>query len=226
MIYILHGDDTVSSRRALSLITSQYGSVQIIDAEKAGTSDVSQAISTSDLFLEKKCVVIEKVLKLPKKEQESILKLDTAKSAIDLVLWHNTELSKVYISKFKNAKAESFVLPKLFFTFLDNLTPSNFKREFELRLKMENVEAEQIFYAMVKRIRQLLQIKLQIDSSEVSKMSPWQADKLKSQSRMWSSLELQTYYSKLFEIEKKIKSSGLFLPLKKHLDILLLSEVH
>ncbi|MGE5042328.1 MAG: hypothetical protein ACM3IJ_05510 [Candidatus Levyibacteriota bacterium] len=221
MIYILHGDDVAASRTRLGELTSEFASVTTLDGEKATTADLVQALSTSDLFLDAKCVVVEKVLRLPKKEMDKLLDLIFSNSNT-IILWHNTELSKTFFSKVKQAKVEVFMLPKLFFTFLDGFYPGNFKRELDLLQRMENVEAEQIFYALVKRMRQMLHLKLHVSSEELSKMSPWQMGKVQDQAGHWELGELEKMYGELFGLEKKIKTSGLALPLKKHLDFLLI----
>ena len=162
MLYIIHGEDTVSSRNRLIEHTSEFSSIEYFDAEKASITEILSAFSSSDLFLDKKCIVIEKILRLPKADLEKIQGsiLDSFKStSITVILWHNTELSKIFLSKFKDAKSEVFLLTKLFFTFIDSLTPKNASFTLETFSKMNNVEAEQIFYSMIKRIRQLMMIK-------------------------------------------------------------------
>lgn len=227
MIYLLHGDDIVASRKRMTEVSSQFKNIIYLDSEKISNADLIQALSTNDMFGNEKCVVVEKVLKLKKQELEKLLELlENIPSSTSVILWHNTELSKVFLAKFKKVKSESFILPKLFFTFLDNLTPKNFRTELDTLSKMQNVEGEQIFYSMVKRIRQLHAIKLEIPSEEIEKMSPWQKDKLKIQCSKFKTTELKNLYEELFKLEVKLKSGGLMLPLKKHLDILLISAVN
>lgn len=220
MIFVLHGDDVVASRKRLSEITSEFKNVTYIDAEKASKDEILLALNTRDMFTEGNCVVIEKALKLP------IEILESVDPSIAVVLWHNAELSKTSLLKFKNVKIESFMLPKLFFTFLDGLYPHNVKSELDLLSNMQNVEAEQIFYAMVKRVRQLLALKKNLNSEELQKASSWQLNKLNAQNARWKVEELEKVYNKLFDIEVKMKSGGLMLPLKKHLDILLIGAVN
>jgi DNA polymerase III delta subunit len=227
MIFILHGDDIVSSRKRLTEITSSFKNVAYLDAEKIFVNDLIQALGSSDMFGDKKCVVVEKVLKLKKPELEKLLDLlENLDSSSTVILWHNTDLSKVFLGKFKKVIAKSFMLPKLFFTFLDNLSPNNFKNELDILSKMQNVEAEQIFYAMVKRIRQLLALKMSLESEELSRMSPWQKDKLRNQGSKWKAEELEGIYRDLYKIELKLKSGGLMLPLKKHIDIMLIQQLN
>ncbi len=227
MLYILHGDNTVSARNRLLEILSSYKNTAALEADKISSIELSQNMLSSDLFSDKKCVVIEKIGKLPKKELEFLEKiLKEHKNLPDIIFLNSSELSKIFLSKFKDAKVESFMFPKLFFLFLDSLVPQNFLKELEILLKMENVEAEQIFYSMIKRIRLILMVKSQAETEELLKMSPWQKDKIISQTRLWKEEELLYFYKKLLEIEKKIKSSALPVSLKKQLDFLFSSELH
>lgn len=229
MIYILHGDDIVSSRNRITELSSEFPSVNYFDAEKASISEIISSFSSTDLFLDKKCIVIEKILRLSKSDLEKVqgVILDSSKNpSTTVILWHNTELSKIFLSKFKTATVEVFLLPKLFFTFLDSLTPKTASFSLDTLSKMKNVEAEQIFYSMIKRVRQLLMIKSSSNIEEIEKMSPWQKDKLRIQSSKWRIDELEVFYRELFKLEVKMKSGGLMLPLKKHLDILLVSGLN
>ncbi|HMS22768.1 MAG TPA: hypothetical protein PKA38_03300 [Candidatus Levybacteria bacterium] len=228
MLHILHGDDTVLLQKRLTEIVDLKGAT-IFSADKVRGQEILEGISKKDLFLEKKVVVIEKVLKLPKKELE-LLEQELIKASdnpyLTVVLCHDTELSKLFLGKFKNAKQESFLIPKLFFTFLDNLTPKNLEREIKVLSQMKNVEAEQIFYAMVKRIRLLLSIQSNLESEEFKKMSSWQKSRLQDQSNYWTVGKLTKLYEKLYSTEVKMKSGGLMMPLRKHLDILLMQELN
>ena len=57
-------------------------------------------------------------------------------------------------------------------------------------------------------------------------MNSWQRNKLESQARMWSNESLKSFYAKLYETEMGIKTGALPTNLGKHIDILLLSELH
>lgn len=229
MLYILHGDDTVRLRNRLSELITEQGKATFLNGDKASSTELLGALRSGDLFLETKYVVIEKVLKIGKKDMETIfpeLAMASNSQTLHVVLCHDSELSKVFLGKFKGSKIEAFVMPKLFFTFLDNLTPQTLHKELGILLQMKNVEPEQVFYAMIKRIRNLLALKLGSDSEELVKMSPWQMDKLRAQGSRWKTYELENMLRELFSLEVKMKSGGLMLPLNKHLDILLTAELH
>lgn len=228
MLYILHGDDTAKLRLRLSELIEDQGKATFLNGEKASSTEILTSLRSSDMFQDTKYVVIEKVLKLDKKTLEAILpevNNTVTSKTLHLVLCHDSELSKVFLGKFTKAKVELFAFPKLFFTFLDNFTPHSLKRELDL-LKMENIEAEQIFYALIKRVRQLYAMKTNPASNEIMKMSPWQIDKLRIQSSKFKIEDLEKIYKDLFNIEVKMKSGGLMLPLKKHLDILVIDELN
>lgn len=227
MLYILHGDDTLSSKNKLTSLTTEFKNLTTLDCEKVKVTDLLQAFSSNDLFLDTKCIVLEKILKLKKPEMDKLMELlSTLPSTTTVVLWHNTELSKIALGKFKNGKVESFVLPKLFFSFLDELSPRTLQKELHTLSLMQKVEAEQVFYAMVKRIRQLIMIKSGGNFEELVKMNPWQLGKLKTQSASWSVEKLESLYKQLFVLEVKMKSGGLVLPLRQHLDIVLIQELN
>lgn len=227
MIHIIHGDDIVSSQNKVSVILKTLKNITVLNGEKVNSQEIDAAFASQDLFVLEKCVVIEKFLKLKKAEMEVLLKiLENNDKQITVVLWHNTELSKVALSKFKNAQVESFVLPKLFFTFLDTLSPHSLKKELDVLFRMEGVEAEQVFYALIKRVRLLLYMSLGVSSEETIKMSPWQAGKLREQSSLWKSNSLQKLYAQLFQIEVSMKSGGLVLPLRAELDRVLIQELN
>lgn len=227
MIYIIHGDDTVKSKNKVFALTQNKKNVEVFNAEKANAIEIFSSFGSSDLFIDEKCIVIEKVLKLKKADLEKLLDLlKQIDKSTTVVLWHNTELSKLFLGKFKNTQNELFLLPKLFFTFLDELTPKNLKKEIDTLHKMEGVEGEQLFYSLVKRVRQLMMVKSGGNFEEIVKMSPWQSQKITRQASVWSEDQLLKVYKNLFSIEVKFKSSGLFLPISKHLDILLAQELN
>lgn len=223
-MYLLHGDDTISSRRRLSELTSHTSLAAYMYGDKTNFSEVLNALSVNDMFETEKCVVIEQISKLGKSDLDKVLPV-FEKVAKDkqttLILWQGNEMTKLQTGKFKNAVIESFMLPKLFFTFLDNFTPHSLQLELKTLSQMTNIDEMQIFYALIKRIRLLLMIKSGGDFEELLKMNPWQLNKLKAQSAKFKVEELEYIYSQLFVLEKDLKSGGLMLPLKKHLDILI-----
>lgn len=229
MLYIIHGDDIISARKRLTDLTSGFAGSIFLLGDKVTSFDILNALSSSDMFQSEKCVVIEKISKLPKADLDRLLPIFekiAKEKEITLILFQDSEMTKQQIGKYKTVITESFLLPKLFFHFLDNFTPKNMATEIYTLSKMTSVDEMQIFYALVKRVRQMLLIKANGSFDELLKMSPWQLGKLQTQSASWKKEALEHVYFELFKLEKDLKSSGLMLPLKKHLDIMMASALH
>ncbi len=227
MLHVIHGDDTVSSQNKVQELLKSLKNTVVLNGEKVSGRDIESAFTSQDLFVVEKCVVVEKFLKLKKVDMEALhASIEKKDKQVVVVLWHNTELSKLALSKFREAQVYLYMLPKLFFTFLDNITPKNYKQELDVLSKMEGIEAEQLFYSLVKRIRQLLYVSLSIQSEEVIKISPWQLSKLQDQASRWKAEDLKKLYLHLYDIEVSMKSGGLVLPLRRELDRVLIQELH
>lgn len=227
MIYIIHGDDTISSSN--KLVTELIGkkNIVVLNAEKSNVQALEQTFSSQDLFAVEKCIVIEKFLKFKKAEMDALVSLVHQKEkGTTVYLWHNTELSKIALSKFKQAQVFSYILPKLFFAFLDNLTPKMLQKELDTLVQMSTVEDAQIFYATVKRVRLMLYLKMGVVSEEISKMNSWQLNKIQAQGSQWNISSLQKLYEYLTTIEMRMKSGGLLLSVRQELDRALIQELN
>jgi DNA polymerase III delta subunit len=140
-------------------------------------------------------------------------------------LWDEQDFSK---KKFENATLFNFMFPKLYFTFLDSYEPSSNKSVSQLNDVLNSFEAEQILFGLIKRVRQLLILKAgnYMDFSEFAKMQSWQLGKLKMQSAKWSEKQLEKALLLLSELDEKLKTSALPMPLSNHLDIILIPDLN
>jgi len=127
------------------------------------------------------------------------------------------------------AQMFDFSFPKVFYEFLDGLSPKQSLR-ISLLLKelLKNTTAELVLYSIVKRLRALILIKegQDFEHSETSKMAPWQLSKLKKQADNWSLEKLLKYYTEFAKLDEAIKTSSLSLPLAQYLDILVLTDLN
>ncbi len=224
MIYILHGDDTTSSRKRLialceGLITNTF------DGKYLQLKELEESILSSGLFEENKAVVVENITKNPKKK-EILSYLSTEKSTFPIILWEDKKALKTSFSSLKNAKIEEFLLPSYYFRFLDTLSPRSKKESFKLYHELlQSYAPEQVFYSLLKRVRQLVVISKGERTEETEKMSPWQLSNLKRQIQMWKKESLFSFYEALKQTEIKLKTGALPTSLSKHLDILILSKL-
>ena len=229
MIYLIHGDDIATSRKKLHEFLEKDSKIARVDGEKAQFEILLNELSAQDLFVSQKIVVIENPKKYftNKKFWDEINKFSDSKDT-DIVVWADEVIDLRSVKKFRSPKIQNFELPKYYFAFLDGLIPGQGGKEHELLDKLsEQMTSEQIFYALVKRVRVLIQLKNgnKSEFSNTKNMQDWQAGKLQKQANFWANEKLINFYGKLFELEKGMKTSNLPQELIQHLDILLLSEL-
>lgn len=229
MISVIHGEDVVSSRKKIEEFLSDSSWATKIDISRESFHSVFPVINSQSFFSSKKTIVIENSSKLKGKPKEEFINLlISSESASDLhiILWEGKKLETEFIKKLKQPRIFLFDLPKYFFQFLDSLRPKNGLSSKRLLLMIEDkISYEQLFYSMVKRIRQLMIIKTdQYKEFEDTKlMRDWQIGKLKNQACYWTEPQLTNFYRKLFELELGLKTSQLPMPLLHHIDFLLIS---
>lgn len=231
MITIIHGEDTVSSRKYF--IQEKQKSQRWINfsEENINLTNLAQAIEGDSLLFtsEKKEIFIEDLFpKKPSKEFISIISyLEKHARTIDIKIWESKELSKKQLNSFRNIVIKSFNLPKSLFLFLDELKPQNGKKLINLFHKaLETTEVELIFYMMTRQFRLLLALcdkseENQID--ELKRIAPWQKSKLQKQVGLFSITNLKNIYKKICSIEVLQKTGADILSLPQAIDFFLLS---
>lgn len=232
MIYVIHGDDNSASYRKLQDLTSKMQKLTHFDCEKGQLKDFELLIDSQELFADRKTIVIENPKKVTIKQLEEFagyINKFEEQGLGDIIIYCETPLDEKLTSKLKKPTIFFHQLPKLFFQFLDNLSPNSYKKALLTLHEMKNTtEEEQIFYALIKRVRLLIMMKLSDKQSfdEVNKMAPWQRGKLQKQADLWTLDGLLDFYKKLFETEIDLKSSGIANSLSDRLDNLIVSAVN
>lgn len=227
MKYLLHGDDIAASRKFLNTLTDGFVITQL-DGKVLSLPVLEEALIATSLFDEKKAVIIENLFSKNKKKKELVEFINTKKTEFLVIFWEDRKVIKTAFKDLKDLNVREFLLPQNYFQFLDGFVPGNKKREYNLYKEMEKTMGEEIvFYSLLKRLRQLLIVASDgyQNISEFQKMSPWQLDKLKKQLKVWKTNQLFTTYSKLQDIEIKMKSGALATGLSHQLEILILSDL-
>lgn len=233
MITIIHGDDISESRIFFQDLKLKHKDFVLFDGGKITITDLVQNIEGSALFGNAKAIFIEEFLtKLKKtnKESKEILNFinKNAKSST-FILWESKEILKRYFSEFKDAVIKIFKLPINIFLFLDNLKPKDSKNLLRLfhQALDSGIKEELILFMVQRQFRLLLslchpeQVLIsQID--EVSRLLPWQMEKLKKQAKLFSVSDLIRIYKKLYEIEIGQKTGASSLSLTQNIDFLIL----
>lgn len=230
MIHIISGDDMVRSRNKLNEIINNETNITKIDGKKMSSGQISIVFSTNSLFSSNICVVIEYYSKIKPVDEfiQELKKVENNKD-IKIVLWDLEEPPVKIKNSFKNASLDSFSFPKVYFNFLDKLTPLGSAESLNiLHQVLKTYSPEQILYSIIKRLRQLLVIKsgIYLSSKEFHNMQDWQIKKLNNQSNLWTELQLRNALISYTDLDEKIKTSSLTMDLSSHLDILLISDLN
>ena len=237
MIFVIAGEDTVSSRKKLTELLSEKQNIVRLDGKKTMIAELDEALLGNNLFSDSKTVVLEHFSKLSAKGRsafggkpeikvwELIEKFEKDKNT-DVILWDDVDLAKKKYTK--NVKFFNFSFPKFYYIFLDSFEPGSRKPLELLREVLKTLNSEQVLYGLVRRVRQLIIIKSNNypDFSELKRMQPWQISKLKKQASLWSEEKLKKTFLELAELDEKMKTGSLPMPLASHLDIILLSELN
>lgn len=233
MITIIHGDDLTLSRNYFLDLKRKQNNAILFSGEKITMTDLVQNIEGSSLFGNTKTIFIEDFLtkrKKTDKDTKEILNFIIKNSKeFNFVLWESSVLPKRDIAILKDALVKIFKLPKNIFLFLDNLRPNNSKSLLNLfhQAIASGIKEELILFMLQRQIRILLSLchsKLVSESQidEISRLAPWQMEKLKIQAQLFDILDLKKIYKKLYEIEIGQKTGALPLSVSQSIDFLLL----
>lgn len=228
MIYLIHGDDVAASRNYFLSQKQTHTEIVTLNGQTVTLNEITQALLGSGLFGEKPTICIEEFLSKKKssKETEAIIQvMKKNESETDIYLWESKQVTPAQINKLKKITVKEFKIPKTIFQFLDSIKPHNIQNMIKLFHQTIETEEEQfIFFMFIRHIRILLGVADEASTNnidEVKRMAPWQKAKLQKQSALFTPEKLKQLYTRLYQIEKGIKTGTLPLTLAQSIDILL-----
>lgn len=229
MITLLHGENIVASRQALTQITQkaqQEGlEVAVFERKKIDLSQIRPALESGSLLGKNRLVILENLISSPKgKDKKKILEyLSKGQFDNDLVLWEERQLKGQEEKEFSRAKIQLFRLDPVIFRFLESIKPGNSKPTLELLQELKRKEeAEMIFYMLIRQFRFLI-LARDLGAAGLTGMSPWQQQKFLRQVKPFTLDQLKSFYRQLLEIDWAQKTSKDSYPLSSRLDLLLAS---
>lgn len=228
MIIILHGEDTVKSRKALETFKTKRKNQELVslDGAKVNLGELKQALEAKSLFGQERLVILENFLGAKKsKEQEKIIEyLKEEAGKIDLILWEDQEVSRTVLARFPQARVQVFKLDPLLFRFLDTLKPGNNKAMItSFRQARTQEDVNLIFYLLVRQFRLLLAMRNGEKGAldEVERLAPWQRAKIAKQSQYFTIEKLLEIYRELLAVDYREKSGLAVYPLLQTLELFL-----
>lgn len=218
---ILHGENQVQSRKALSEVVRQAKkdglevtrlSGEDLDKEKLLTAVRSQALFGGDHL-----VVVEDFFATFKSASKTLkeIPLDGAQ----LVFWESKPLSKSSVSGLdRNFEILEFRIPVSVFKFLDSLAPNNVHIALKLlQQAVKDDSADFILLMIARQVRLLIWAKL---DPKTLKVAPWQRSRIIEQAKKWDKDKLLSFHTELLNLDRANKRSRLPEDLSASLDLL------
>lgn len=222
MVYLIHGDDNLSSRNYY--ISQKDNNSISFDAENLNLVELSQTLIGSALFTESNKVFIDNLFSNKSKNQNEIIDLLSKKRSANIFIYSNKEVSLKSLSGIKDLEQKVFKIPQNMWEFLDRLRPSRKQNLFDFHKTLAANETEIVFSMLIRQFRLLLAISSNSKNniSEIHRLAPWQKSKLVHQSSFFTQNSINKIISKLYEIDKSIKTGSSSLTLKQNIDFLML----
>lgn len=223
MITLIHGNDTLSSRKFYLDHKDQESLT--FDAESINLVELEQSLAGSGLFGSTKKIFIENLFsRKSAKNLDWIGKLLSSYKDCEVFFWADKEVGVKVLTAFPKVEKKEFKIPQNIWNFLDNIRPSNSSNVTSFHRTLNETESEIIFAMILRQFR--LMLGLISDSTEnideVKRIAPWQKTKLIRQASLFGEEKLKNIYKKLYKIDKTTKTGKTNLSLTQNIDILLL----
>lgn len=228
MLILIHGDDSVASRKKLSEILDSHPDYQIVrlngktlDEEQFVTAALSQS-----LFAEKKLIIIESLLGdlRIKVKQHLVSRVADPSITHTVVVWEDKTIEKTTRTKyFAQAKDYHCALPAQLFTFLDSVGRESGARLVTVFHALVRHEDPLLILGMLLRQWRYLVLAQDLGLGGFPSYQQWQAQKYFSQARYFSPDKLVASYRQLLAIDYKIKTGQTPMNTTQLIDMFLLT---
>lgn len=216
-ISLIHGED---SQKAYSRYRELVGGSKKKGFEIINISDIKN-ISGQSLFEDKVVFTLEKANKVKLADWKWLSKNAASYNSNLLIYYDGSAPATTTKNLPKAIKIEKFDLPKIVFSFLDNIYPGNSKRILsQLSDLVKNEPIELVFHLLSRHLRDLYWSKVGFETMD---LPDWRILKLKKQSDKFETKDLKKFINELSEIDVKAKTSDE--DLKSLLDILIVKRL-
>lgn len=210
-IFLFHGDDQASSRRALNLeldkLRAQGVNVIYLDGPRLTPPELETALYTSGLF-SSDALVIEGLFSRPVSRARTDCLALLAKYAGDkpLYLWEGKEVTKsTHTKALPKAQVSLSKTPAVIFQLLDSLAPGSFARSHALlKTTLALSEPGFVFIMLARRVSDLLIAK----SGNPASLSPFLRSRLLSQASHWDEARLLALHHSLYQADLGVKTGS------------------
>ncbi len=204
MIFIIHGSDTVKSRKRLYQLLEEYKDKEKLSLEAKSTTEeeLTLFLGSISFLQESKLLVLENLFSVPKPKLDKFVPLiQSLEGANTIIIYQDKDLTQAQLKVFANAKIEQYKVSKNVFALGFMMKPQGaktFLSEYEKLLQAEPFEL--IFYVI--------------------------RDSLRKQLGSWSKLpadKVKNAYIQCIELDFQIKTGTLAIPKETALERILLN---
>lgn len=228
-MYILHGENTVTSRHKLQELITHFRQagfeIARLETKNLELPQLELALGSTSLFDQPKCLIIEELHSLvkSKRKDELLAKVAQIKTTpnLEIILWEKRALTATMIKKFGQAQAIEHKISSTLFKWLESLSPHPETKTTQLKLLKQTLAQEEAglcVFMLLRQVRQLIQV---VDGGKVAG-APFMVAKLAGQAKHFTLPQLLLLHSHLMQIDLKMKTSASPLSLEQELDLLVL----
>jgi hypothetical protein len=223
-ITLLHGDHTFASRQRLQQLRAAVGpetQIEWIEGKKTTPGQIASALVTQHLFAPDRLIIIEQLHAQPSKKKLAECVTALRAGAVEenshtlVILWEAKSLTATQVTALKPTKTEVFTLPKQLFSWLSLVSPRtpkpNLLQQFHKVMEREPVEL--CLHMLIRQVRLMISAKAgEGGSPAVVRQAAGFTDK-----------DLFAAHTRLFELDRNLKTGHNQLTLSAELDLWLLS---
>lgn len=229
MITIIHGDNTVLSRKQLQTELEKHSlagkKIRSLTSSDLTLAIITEALQSTSLFGDEAILVIERLFTMRAKNlRDQIFAILDTQAGIDVILWEDRVASATSLKLFTTTKPTilSFKTSPVVFQAMDLL--GNHKERSRL-LKLLHAAYEQdsvefVFSMIARQVRLLINVL----EGETGAMKPYTLTKIRQQARFFSLEKLVQMHQQLLAIDMAQKQSASLLTLEQQLDLFALQS--
>lgn len=221
-IHVLHGENTVLSRKELYVLISSAkergASIVRIDGGTIQLSDMQNQLGSTSLFGDERVLVVEKLWSQKSATKKTALISEIANATIPCILWHDKTIPATQLKPFIARKASISLFkssPEVYKTMEMLGTADKRSLMASLQKSIEHDSAEYVFIMCIRQISMLLLAK----SGQPIPGAPFVAQKARQQAKKFTLNILLDLHRQLVEMDRRLKTSTNALSLEQFLNI-------
>lgn len=208
-LVLIHGDAAVISRERFHKIVKgvKKKGWETIRLNVDDSFSLKERLTSNSLFNQNILYIFEKANKIPASElkwlNENINEVEGS-----LLFYSDKKLPQTFLKNLpKKIQIENFDLPKIIFSFLDNLYQGNSKKA--LSLFEEVIKTESMEFIVALMARQFRDLYWVLEDQRTMTYPSWRLNKLSNQARKYTKLVLGDIIHSLAEIDYQSKTSDI-----------------